>query len=473
VIEELGRRVEHYQAEAKAELAQRESARSSRRKEALDEELSPHDPKQRRIQFEERQLQELAYGCPLLLEWFRLSQALLEKRPAEARIYLQKLTEAQDLSYGMSQRVAGALAELGDGEQARELLEAALQLDPENPLVHAQLAGIHFQARHFDTAITAATESLSLLYFQPGVHALLGRALIETKRFGEAEQELRVAVAQSPRHLAAHELLAKLYRDQLNRPADAFAHEGRARSLRIELTAGHKTSPPRSDMSDSSDPSDPSDSPSPFDSTIDPAGIITIVSGLPRSGTSMMMQLLVAAGREALTDSKRVPDEDNPLGYFEFEKTIDLAKDISWVPQARGKVVKVVAQLLPFLPPNEHYKIIFMERNLAEVIASQNAMLARQGRRGAELNQQQLLETFTAQLQRVRAQLRRRPNIRTLALSYGELLADPAASVDRVAQFLGDPFNRHAATESIRPQLRRHKALTDKPKAGEDLWPKK
>src|SRR5207247_2383577 len=80
---------------------------------------------------------------------------------------------------------------------------------------------------------------------------------------------------------------------------------------------------------------------------IDPTQIITIVSGLPRSGTSLMMQLLVAAGREALTDSKRAADEDNPLGYFEFEKSIELARDTSWLQKARGKVVKIVAQLLP------------------------------------------------------------------------------------------------------------------------------
>src|SRR4029077_16977405 len=127
-----------------------------------------------------------------------------------------------------------------------------------------------------------------------------------------------------------------------------------------------------------------------FGPQVDAAQIITIVSGLPRSGTSMMMQLLVAAGREALTDSKRPADEDNPLGYFEFEKTLELAKDVSWLPQARGKVVKIVAQLLPFLPTTEHYDVIFMERNLAEVISSQKAMLARQGRHGAALNDQQL-----------------------------------------------------------------------------------
>jgi hypothetical protein len=171
-----------------------------------------------------------------------------------------------------------------------------------------------------------------------------------------------------------------------------------------------------------------------------------------------MMQLLVASGRQALTDAKRIADEDNPLGYLEFDKTLTLATDGSWLPQARGKVVKVVAQLLPFLPRNEHYNVVFMERNLAEVIASQNSMLSRQARRGAELNDQQLMQTYTAQIQRVRNQLARRPELRMLTVNYAELLANASSELDRLALFLGNPFDLNAAAQTVRPQLQRQKA---------------
>jgi len=120
--------------------------------------------------------------------------------------------------------------------------------------------------------------------------------------------------------------------------------------------------------------------------------------------------------------------------------------------------VKIVAQLLPFLPPGEHYRVVLMERQLSEVIASQNAMLARQSRRGANLDGQQLLETYTAQLQRVRAHLARRAEMRTLVVNYAELLAEPATGVERLALFLGGPFNREAAAQTVRPDLRRQKA---------------
>ena len=191
---------------------------------------------------------------------------------------------------------------------------------------------------------------------------------------------------------------------------------------------------------------------------IDPRQIITVVSGLPRSGTSLMMQLLAAAGRETLSDAKRAADEDNPLGYFEFEKTLGLAKDVSWLPQARGKVVKIVAQLVPFLPPNEQYQVIFMQRELTEVIASQKAMLARRGVNGASIEEAELATTYTAQIERVVRHLEGRPEFRTLLVDFGELLADPVAAAERVANFVGVPFDCAAAVRSVRPELRRQKA---------------
>jgi hypothetical protein len=185
--------------------------------------------------------------------------------------------------------------------------------------------------------------------------------------------------------------------------------------------------------------------------------IITVVTGLPRSGTSLMMQLLVAAGRAALTDGKRSADADNPLGYYEFEQVLDLAKDTSWIPGARGKVVKIVAQLLPYLPRTEHYHIIFMERNLGEVIASQRAMLERQGRRGAELDEQKLAATYVAQLTRLQKQIAARPELRVFPVNYNALLAEAPSLLLRLAEFLGVPFDLPRALSAIRPELRRQK----------------
>jgi predicted AlkP superfamily phosphohydrolase/phosphomutase/predicted Zn-dependent protease len=469
-ILELERRITRYQSEASAELDRRKQDKLHAK---TDDGAAVDSNERRREQFRERQLRELAHGRPLLIEWFYVTQALLENKPAEAREYLKALQGSETGTDFLSQKLAGALAELGDVDGAFAHLQAALGNDPENPVVHAQLASIHLKRGRFEDAISSATESLSLMYFQPAVHALMGRALMGIQRFAEAEKELLVGVSQSPRNLAAHEALGTLYREHLDRPSDAFAHEGRALSLRHELAleqqrvaSGQNPSSPepaapkrQSERESEAIVTAPapqlSAGPCEHRTRPSPDQTITIVSGLPRSGTSMMMQILVAAGREALTDDRRPADDDNPLGYFEYQPATNLAKDRSWLAQSRGKVVKVVAQLLPVLPRNEEYDIIFMERDLNEVIASQTAMLARNGRSGGSLPASQLMETYHAQTKRVLKELAARPEVRVRRMSYDQLLADPKIGIARLAEFLGPPFNESTAIRAVHPKLRR------------------
>ena len=90
--------------------------------------------------------------------------------------------------------------------------------------------------------------------------------------------------------------------------------------------------------------------------------VVTIVSGLPRSGTSMMMKMLEAGGIELLIDRVRVADADNPKGYYEFERVKQIETDQAWLPEAQGKAVKMISALLRHLPADCRYRIIFMER---------------------------------------------------------------------------------------------------------------
>src|SRR3569833_79554 len=112
---------------------------------------------------------------------------------------------------------------------------------------------------------------------------------------------------------------------------------------------------------------------------------ITVVSGLPRSGTSMMMQMLAAGGMPMLTDGVRGPDPDNPRGYFAFGPVKRTPQDARWLAGAPGKAVKVVHSLLPALPGGYEYRVLFMLRDMHEVLASQDTMLRRLGRCGADL----------------------------------------------------------------------------------------
>src|SRR5687767_12088310 len=128
---------------------------------------------------------------------------------------------------------------------------------------------------------------------------------------------------------------------------------------------------------------------------------VTVVSGLPRSGTSLMMQMISAGGIPALTDEVRTADEDNPRGYLEFERVKRIKQDTSWLDEARGKVVKMVHLLLYDLPLDRPYRVVFMRRNLDEVLASQRKMLERQGKQGAQIPEAQLRKVFEDQVKKV------------------------------------------------------------------------
>ena len=168
---------------------------------------------------------------------------------------------------------------------------------------------------------------------------------------------------------------------------------------------------------------------------------ITLVSGLPRSGTSMMMKMLEAGGLPVLADHLRRADEDNPEGYYEFERVKKIETDQAWLPEARGKVVKMISALLKHLPGTYRYKVVFMRRKLEEVLASQRQMLIRRGKPTDATSDQKMAEFFTHHLARTEKWLAEQPNVDVLYVSYNELLQDPAAHCTEVARFLGVPLD--------------------------------
>jgi hypothetical protein len=184
---------------------------------------------------------------------------------------------------------------------------------------------------------------------------------------------------------------------------------------------------------------------------------ITVVSGLPRAGTSMLMQLLAAGGMPILSDGVRAADADNPRGYFEYEAAKRLRTDRAWLGDAAGKAVKIVAQLLPYLPADFTYKVLFIERDLEEVLASQQTMLARQARHGAQLEPARLRATFARQVQHVQDWLARQEHIETLYVSHHEGLADPHRLATTVNDFLGGDLNLAAMTAVIDQTLYRQR----------------
>ena len=185
--------------------------------------------------------------------------------------------------------------------------------------------------------------------------------------------------------------------------------------------------------------------------------MITIVSGLPRSGTSLMMQMLAAGGMTLLTDHERRPDVDNPRGYCEWEPIKLLPKEPHRIDEAEGKVVKVISQLLLSLPTGRDYKLIFMERPLPEVLASQDEMLKHRGGATLSMDHSIMTSAFRDHMKEVVAWLERRDDIPVCRIGYRKVLSDPAFTANTLRDFLGLDLNVEAMAAQVDPSLYRNR----------------
>jgi Sulfotransferase domain len=168
---------------------------------------------------------------------------------------------------------------------------------------------------------------------------------------------------------------------------------------------------------------------------------IIIVSGLPRSGTSLMMNMLSEGGSPLLFDSVRKPDKDNPNGYFEYEPVKKLADgETYWLVGAKDKAVKIISALLEYLPPSDQYKILFMERRISEILSSQRKMLAGRNEPSG-VSDLEMEQEFTKHLAAVKFWLARQPNMEVLYVDYNKMMAEPATTCQAVANFLDLPLN--------------------------------
>jgi hypothetical protein len=189
-----------------------------------------------------------------------------------------------------------------------------------------------------------------------------------------------------------------------------------------------------------------------------PQNSITIVSGLPRSGTSMMMKMLEAGGIPPLTDEIRTADKDNPKGYYEFERVKKMPDgDKGWMVGANGKSVKVISALLEHLPPEFSYKIIFMRRNMDEILASQKKMLIRQGKPTDKVSDEDLAQMYAKHLAKVQTWLGSQTNVSTIEVDYNSLLENPRPYLEQIQKFLGIELNIDNMGNVVDPTLYRQR----------------
>jgi tetratricopeptide (TPR) repeat protein len=318
---------------------------------------------------------------------------------------------------------------------------------------------MYLRRRRFEKAAQSALDALQRIYQYPLAHFFLGLALAGLKQYDRAAEALRSAILWNPNFPEAHMRLAALLEKHLGDEAGAAEHRRLARRMRAHRRTAK---PQRSSAAErveaiaNKDPEPQSDT---LQSEMPPVEeSLVVVSGLPRSGTSMLMQMLSAAEYPILSDGLREADEDNPRGYLEYEPVKNLLKDNRWLLEGCGKAIKIVAPLLSALPPRLPCRIILSERDLDEVLNSQDRMLERRGKPVATPERRRLLrDEYARTLDRVKAWLSRRPYTRLLVVEHSRAMADPLAVATQVAEFLGSPKVADMAA-AIDPSLHRNRA---------------
>ncbi|MEE9494505.1 MAG: alkaline phosphatase family protein [Gammaproteobacteria bacterium] len=375
---------------------------------------------------------------------------------------LQTIQKAQSVQVhnlpSLHQLTGNVHLKLKHWQDAEACFQQALAIDPVNSYAHLGLCQTCLAQRKNKQALTEIQTSLGLIFHNPKAHFLHGIALHRCKKIPEAILALERAIQQNPLFPAAHKRLAYIYKNRLYNPTMANHHKQLAKEARKTIRKHRQTLFSIDDVSEQG-VTDLSDTISfedilQTDTDIQAEETIIIVSGLPRSGTSMMMQMLEAGGLSLLTDNTRRPDSHNQKGYYEYEPVKSMAKDIQWLDNAKGKGIKIIAQLLPQLGTRYQYRIIFMERPLSEIINSQKKMLVQSGKTGAHISDLTLASTYKKQITDIRKTLEKHEGkIQTLSINYHETLIQPKTVAEKVNHFLGKTLNETAMAKAVEPAL--------------------
>lgn len=427
-----------------------------------------------RLQFDQDRIKFARYQ-PAVTAYLKAQLLIAEKRYPEALSILEGITAAHLRRPGVLLETADLHLRLGQTSDAQQLYEKALELDADNVQAYIGLCRLALRRRDFGTAASAALDALERSDQDPLPHFLLGRALAGLRNHERAADAFRTAIVLNPNFPEAHQRLAVLLGKHLGDPESAQEHRRLARQMRTQpATAGPLDPGSASEASHLVRRPAAHPLPSEFRAA-KPGGSeatarqegelplcqsVVIVSGLPRSGTSLMMQMLAAGGMPILSDARRVADDDNPRGYFEFEPVKRLLRDSSWLPNVRGKAVKIVAPLLHALPPDLPCRVILCERDLDEVLDSQQRMLERHSRApvAAPEPRATLRAEYLRELENAKELLARRPLTRVLSIDYRSAISDPRDAAQRINRFLSGCLNEEAMAAVVDPMLHRNRA---------------
>lgn len=455
----------------------------------------------REMPWEDRYWKNLAH-CFFELGYIRQAKQVMsslymeiKKPPVFARVFLAKccfeleeLDEAKehlDIALALNPRQPIIYVMVGriqiknnDLVAAGETFNRAIEIDNDNAHAWLGLAEVDLRLNRFESAADSALSALAVLYRLERAHWILGVAMFKLKNLDRAKQafESLLKFKSTTYSVAVHRRL-KFIHNQLGDVKKSDEHS---------LQARQKLSRRREERQNENDrkeklldlPSVPSikermethrkERPRPQagarqKQTPGSSGrTLTLVSGLPRSGTSLMMQMLQAGGLMPMTDGERIADIDNPEGYLEWEaiKKIRKEPELFNDPELDTRAIKVISMLLTNIPLIHRYKVIFMRRPIDEVVASQQKMIDRLGSSDdMEASAEEITERLTAHRDNVLKWLEARKFIDLLVVDYPQLVVEPTIVAAEVAKFLGP--DRIQSTDSmltvVKPELYRQK----------------
>jgi predicted AlkP superfamily phosphohydrolase/phosphomutase/Tfp pilus assembly protein PilF len=363
---------------------------------------------------------------------------------------LQALLAAEAMdpqSPGIYIQLGDAYSRLLQWQNARLAYEKAVALDPDNALAFQGLSNVYRRLGDNQQTVDCALRAVSLLHRLPLAHFNLGVALVRSGDNERATVAFETALRFQPEMINAHRYLATINKSNGGNPEKAQFH--RSEVIRLTRRSRHSTGDDARREKVFDLPQIPKreerlaillkERPDPKPEGERSGKTFVLVSGLPRSGTSLMMQMLEAGGMPVMTDDKRGPDTDNPRGYYESEAIKQIGKHPELLDDeaVNGKAIKCVSMLLPRMPAKHDYKLIFMRRPIAEVVASQQTMTTRLGTKGADLDSEQLARGLRAHREDVRRWATAVPHVALLEIEYPTLVREPLPQISRLIDFLG------------------------------------
>jgi tetratricopeptide (TPR) repeat protein len=379
--------------------------------------------------------------------------AFEQRRYVESMGHLLKAEKSGSRSPELWTRLGSVYLKLRRWDDARRAFETALSSDPHDPFAHQGLTHVLLRLNQPEEAVESALASAACRYDLPLTHFLLGLALLRSDRRDRAIQALQTSLSFRPPLRISHRVLASIY----GKTAEGQRHwDDARRHLRAESEARKGLEQIRAEARNRAIARDID---SRARSPAAPALTFTVVSGLPRSGTSLMMQILTAGGIPPMTDGVRTADRNNPEGYFEWEAIGKIGAQPEMLLEGAGKAIKVVSILLPSLPLCHRYKVIFMDRPLPEVLSSQEKMIQHRGGIAPAASAEELERLLQVHREQTLRGLWSASAFDVLIVDYPSLVRAPDEWLHRIQAFLGCYLNVEAMRKVIRPDLYRNRSI--------------